>query len=52
MIVTDHLSKTFKLTSDKCRHYDIAITTYKLRIKKEMSLKDALTIMPNKSKRN
>ena len=52
MIVTDHLSKTFKLTSNRHKHYNIAMTTYKSRIKKEMSPKDALTIMPDKSKRN
>lgn len=51
MIVTDHLSKTFKLTSNRHKHYNIAMTAYKSRIKKEMSPKDALTIMPNKNKK-
>lgn len=52
MIITDHLSKTFKLTSNRHKHYNIVMATYKSRIKKEMSPKDALTIMPNKNKKN
>ena len=43
MMTKDHLGNEYKSTSDMCKHYNIALNTFKRRIRKGWSLKNALT---------